>query len=69
MTILPSRPQTPSSNDLRDPQKAADYQQAMSDYNFAVQTLKHIEDENESTQSNLEKGKHDSMMAIINNMK
>lgn len=69
MPILPSRPHTPSSEALKDPQKAMDYQQAMADYNMAVQTLKHVQDEEESTRSNMEKGKHDSMMSIINNMK
>jgi hypothetical protein len=67
--VLPQRPATPSSEDLKDPQKAANYQQDMANYNFAIQTLQHIQNEEETTQSNMAKSRHDAMMAIINNMK
>lgn len=66
---IPSRPPTPSSDTLKDPQKAADYQQAMADYNFAIQCLKHVQDEEESTRSNMEKSSHDALMNTVNNMK
>lgn len=69
MAVLPTRPSAPSSADLKDPQKAADYQQAMADYNFAIQTMQHIQNEEETTQSNMAKSRHDALMAIITNMK
>ena len=67
---LPSRPATPSSEVLKNnPQAAADYQQAMADYNFAIQCLKHAQDEEQSVRSNMEKSSHDALMNIISNMK
>ena len=67
MAILPSRPSIPK--DLKDPNAMAKYQEDMFNYQFAVQTLKHVQDEEESTRANLEKATHDVMMNIASNLK
>lgn len=68
--ILPSRPATPSSDTLKnDPQAAANYQQAMADYNFAIQCLKAAQDEENSTRANMLKSSHDALMNTIANFK
>lgn len=63
-------PTKPSSDiNFKDPKAAMDYQQAMADYNMAISTLQHTMNQEEETQSNMEKSKSDAMMAIIANMK
>lgn len=66
---FPDKPAEMSTKDFKDPKKAAEYQQAMADYNFALQTMQHVMNEEESTQTNMAKSRHDALMAIINNVK
>lgn len=66
---LPARPGIPSKSDMEDPQKMMEYQQAMANYNLAVQTIQQTQTEEQATKSNMSKSKHDAMMAIVNNMK
>lgn len=69
MDINIKKPTIPSSEALKDPATALKAQQDMADYNFALQTLKHMMDEEQSTRANLEKSSHDALMNTISNMK
>lgn len=69
ISALPDRPSVPSSADLQDPKKMMEYQQAMANYNLAVQTIQQTQNEEQATRSNMAKSRHDAMMAIVNNMK
>lgn len=66
---LPGRPGIPSSADLQDPKKMLEYQQAMANYNLAIQTIQQTQNEEQATRSNMSKSRHDAMMAVVNNMK
>ena len=67
MVNFPSKPN--SNIDFKDPKAAAQYQQDMADYNMAVSIIQHTMNQEEITNSNMEKSRHDAMMAIINNVK
>jgi chaperonin cofactor prefoldin len=68
--MIPDRPTKPDL-DTSDPQYAAkmlDFQQQMSNYQLAVQTAQQELNQTTSTATNLEKSRHDAMMAIIRNL-
>lgn len=66
---LPDRPGIPSKSDMENPQKMLEYQQAMANYNLAVQTIQQTQNEEQATRSNMSKSRHDAMMAIASNLK
>lgn len=67
--ILPTRPDSPGAEALKDPQKAADYQQEMANYNFALQCMKAVQDEENMTRSNIQKSGDEALKNTISNMK
>lgn len=64
-----TKPVIPSGEELKKPEVAMKASQDMADYNFALQSLKHMMDEEQSTRANIEKGSHDALMNTISNMK
>jgi len=67
---IPDKPIRPSI-DTNDPQyagKMLDYQQALSDYQLTVQIVQQELTEQISAKTDLERGLHDAMMAIIRNL-
>ena len=65
----PSRPSIPSGEALKDPATAMKAQQEMADYNFAMQTLKSMQDNENSTRSNIAKSSDDALKNTIANLK
>lgn len=66
---IPSRPPIPSSEDMKDPAKAMAAQQAMADYNFALQTIKGMQEQENETRSNLQKRGDEALRNTISNLK
>ena len=65
---LPDVPK-PDSKGKYDEGKMLEYQAAMANRTMVIQTLQHTQNQEEIAASNMEKSKHDAMMAIINNVK
>lgn len=64
---LPSKPQIPS--DTSDQKAMLEYQRKMGEYNFALQIIQQTQSEEQATKTNINKSRHDAMMAIIGNLK
>lgn len=71
MSISINVPNKPSSAgvDFTDQKQAMDFSQKMADYNFALQTLKSIQDNENSTRSNMAKSSDDALKNTIANLK
>ena len=77
ISSLPSRPDMPhypGENASTDAKKAYDekmlkYQEDMATYNRTLQQMMNMLNQEETTQSNINKSRHEAMMSIINNMR
>lgn len=61
----------PNINDfnLDDPKSAAQYQEKVSNYNRILTMITQMQAEESTTKSNMDKARHDAVMAIVSNMK
>lgn len=65
---LPSKPSS-AGVDFMDQKQVMDYTQKMADYNFALQSLKSMQDNENSTRSNMAKSSDDALKNTIANLK
>lgn len=65
---LPSKPSSAGVN-FDDQKSVMDYQQRMADYNFALQAMKSIQDQENMTRSNMQKSGDDALKNTIANLK
>lgn len=64
---LPSKPTIPK--DTNNQKAMLEYQQKMTEYNFSMQIIQQTQSEDSATRTNINKSRHEAMMAIIGNLK
>ncbi len=64
---LPTKPQMPSN--MKDDRAMMQYQEDMQQYNRILTLLTQMKSEEAATKSNMDKARHDAVMAIVSNMK
>lgn len=64
---LPNKPQMPSN--MKDDRAMMQYQEDMQQYNRILTLITQTKSEEAATKSNMDKARHDAVMAIVSNMK
>lgn len=65
---LPARPDL-SSVDMKDDKAMLQYQEDMQRYNRILTMITQTQSEEAATKSNMDKARHDAVMAIVSNIK